>query len=126
MREWNEGEQIRREVERQQGEAQGGRLRYKPALRRRAVAYLERRENAGQTASTVSQEVGLPWQTLRRWQQAGEEQGEKHAAFRRVALAGEEGRTSRQVDLVVQGPRGLRAEGLTISDLAELWRSLGS
>jgi hypothetical protein len=87
MREWNEAEQIRREVEREQREAGGGRLRYKPALRRRAVAYLRQREGAGETAWTVSSQVGLPWQTLQRWERAGEGQVEKSGAFRRVALA---------------------------------------
>lgn len=124
MRDWNEAEQIRREVERQQGEAQGGRLRYKPALRRRAVAYLGRREGAGQTAWTVSQEVGLPWQTLRRWQQAGEGEAERTSVFRQVALARDERQVAPQAGLVVQGPQGLRIEGLSIRELAELWRSL--
>jgi hypothetical protein len=126
MREWNEAEQIRKEVERQQGEAQGGSLRYKPALRRRAVAYLTRRVGTGETAWTVGGELGLPWQTLQRWQRAGEGQVEKSGAFRRVALARDERQVAVPADLVVQGPMGLRVERLTISELAELWRSLGA
>jgi hypothetical protein len=126
MREWNEAEQIRREVERQQGEAGGGRLRYKPALRRRAVAYLGRCEGDGETAWTVSSKLGLPWQTLRRWQQAGEGKAEPRVAFRRVAVERDERRDTRGAGLAVEGPLGLRIEGLTISELAELWRSLGA
>jgi hypothetical protein len=126
MREWNEAEQIRREVEREQGEAQGGRLRYKPALRRRAVAYLVRRTGAGEIARRVGEELGLPWQTLQRWQRAGEGQVEKSGAFRRVAVARDERPVAAGADLVVQGPMGLRVERLTISELAELWRSLGA
>lgn len=126
MREWSEAEQIRREVERQQSEVEGGRLRYKPALRRRAVAYLRQREGAGETAWTVSSQVGLPWQTLRRWQQASDETVEPRGAFLRVALARDAGRETLQARLAVEGPLGLRVEGLTISELAELWRRLGA
>ena len=126
MREWNEAEQIRKEVERQQGEAQGGSLRYKPALRRRAVAYLTRRVGTGETAWTVGGELGLPWQTLQRWQRAGEGQVEKSGAFRRVAVSRDERRVVPRSGMVVQGPLGLRVEGLGIRELAELWRSLGA
>jgi hypothetical protein len=126
MREWNEAEQIRKEVERQQGEAQGGSLRYKPALRRRAVAYLTRRVGTGETAWTVGGELGLPWQTLQRWQRAGEGQVEKSGAFRRVAVSRDERRVVPRSGMVVQGPQGLRVEGLGIRELAELWRSLGA
>lgn len=127
MREWNEAEQIRREVERQQEEAQGGRLQYKPALRRRAVAYLAKRVGSGETARAVGGDLGLPWQTLQRWQRAGAGgQVDKSGAFRRVALASDERQVAASADLVVQGPMGLRVERLTIPELAELWRSLGT
>lgn len=125
MRKWSEAEEIRKEVERKR-EMSRRQPRYGEGLRRRAVAYLARREGAGETAWTVSQEVGLPWQTLRRWQRAGDGQAEQSAAFRRVALARDERQVVPAAGLVVQGPQGLRVEGLTISALAELWRSLES
>jgi transposase len=109
--------ELRAEIERKQAEKV---KRYGVELKQRALGYLRGREAEGGTSWVVSQELGLGWQTLRRWA-AGP--SKRRGAFRRVAV----GAGSLQAapgGVVVHGPHGLRIEGLGVAELAALLRAL--
>jgi hypothetical protein len=111
----SEAEELRQEIIGKQVSGRG--RKYGVELRTRAVAYLWKREAMGATAWQVSREVGVPWRTLLRWGQDA-----KPETFRRVTV-GSPKLEARRV-ITVYGPRGLRIEGLSPAELAELLRAL--
>lgn len=116
-------EELRAEIERvRRG---GGSPRYGRSLRELALRLLAERQGRGETVWKVSAELGLPWQTLRRWELAGSAAGAKstEGAFRRVRVV-DEARGANSQSFVVQGPTGLQISGLTVAELAALWRAL--
>lgn len=106
--------------------AQGaGRLpRYGRAVRERAVRLLAELQRRGETTWTVSAELGLSWQTLRRWELAAAAGRESGAAFRPVAVTEEQ--PVAKPGFVLSGPGGVSVTGLTVTELAALLRSLAS
>jgi hypothetical protein len=115
----SESEELRAELER--ARSGGGTPRYGAALRERAVKLLTARQQGGETAWQVSEELGLPSQTLRRWERAAK--GEP--AFRRVAIEGGDAPRQSKPRLVLSC-HGVQVTGLTVGELATLLRSLSS
>jgi hypothetical protein len=106
---------------------EGKPVRYRAELRKRAVEYLRERERAGTTMTVVSRELGVRWQTLRRWARREEKavRVEPRAGFRQVRV--ELGAASGPTRWVrVFGPCGLRIEGLTVMELVTVLRALST
>jgi transposase-like protein len=96
------------------GRAGAGRP-YPPELRRSVVEYHRRRKQEGASVQKVASELGVSGASLVRWSRTEEERGR---GFRAIELVAEPVR--RGSGAVVHGPRGLRVEGLTMAELAEL------
>jgi transposase-like protein len=83
------------------------------------LAYVERRRRAGIALDAVAAELGLAATTLRNWRRNA--MGAARPAFCEVEIVPPSVPPSA---LVVHGPAGLRIEGATIADIAELVRRL--
>jgi hypothetical protein len=105
---------------------EGKPVRYRAELRERAVRYFREREKVGATLTVVSQELGVRWQTLRRWAQGGKSpMPEPRSGFRQVRVElGEASGPARFVRIL--GPGGLRVEGLTVTELITVLRALST
>ena len=88
---------------------------YPKELRAAAVEHRREREREGAALGEVAAELGVSAITLERWSRKSPE---RSASFRAIELVGEPVRRASAV--VVHGPRGLRIEGLTVSEIAEL------
>jgi transposase-like protein len=98
-------------------------IRYPPALRRRVVAFIRKRESEGKSLRHISGELGLGQQTLRDWMARRRE-----PRLRAVEVAGPAAVTPPKTlvrALVLVTPRGYRVEGLDRESLTELLRVLG-
>lgn len=123
MRKRSEAE-LKAEIERVQG--LGTMTRYGASLRERVLGLLAERRRRGETAWAVAAEVGLPWQTLHRWERVASAAAHSNArAFRRVRVVSEAAVGGPQ-SFVLSGPAGLSVTGLTVAELATLLRSLAS
>lgn len=92
----------------------GGRV---PAeMRREVLELVERARAAGKGYAEIAKQLGVSVHTLMGWKQRGKRAG----AVQPVRLA-----PSARSPTIVRGPRGLEVEGLTVSELAELWIRLG-
>lgn len=88
---------------------------YPEALRAAAVDYRRERERQGAAVREVAAELGVSAISLERWSRR---RREHETSFRAIELVGDPVR--RASEAVVHGPRGLRIEGLTVSQIAEL------
>jgi hypothetical protein len=88
---------------------------YPESLRAAALEYRQERELEGAGLRLVAAELGLNVATLERW--SGRKAGNE-TSFRAIEIVGE--RMWRENEVVVHGPRGLRIEGLTLGEIAEL------
>lgn len=108
---------------------EGKRGRFSEAMKAEVLEYWRQCQQEGATQETVARELGLsPW-TLSRWSvQARRAKSREQtaaaatAAFHRVKVkpeaAGRGGAT------VVHGPSGVRVEGLSVQQVAQLLREL--
>ena len=95
---------------------------YPEHIRSTVLALAERQRRAGVGLGSFAAEVGVSATTLRKWKRdAGGGPGAARAAFCEVEIVAPGPRASA---LVIHGPSGLRIEGVTITDLAELVRRL--
>lgn len=95
----------------------GGRGRghaYPKGLRAEIIEYARTRRAAGITLEALGVELGMPWRTIARWLPAV-----RAKRFRRIEIV------DARREVVVQGPHGLRIEGLDLEGVAELLRRLG-
>lgn len=92
---------------------------YPPALRRAVVMHHREREREGASVRQVAEELGVSGASLVRWSRT--EQEGSHG-FRAIELVAEPVR--RASGAVVHGPCGLRVEGLTVAEIAELLERL--
>lgn len=92
-----------------------GRPRYPEALRQRVVAHVRDRRARGASLRQLADELGVAAPTLVRW-------AEPRPAFRPVLV--EPTPQAAPGHLVMHGPGGLRVEGLTLEQAAELLRRL--
>jgi transposase len=86
-------------------------------MRREVLELVERARAAGEGCREIAKQLGVSFHTLMGWRQ----RAKKGSAVQRVRVA--PARVARAA--VVRGPRGLEIEGLTMSELAELWLRLG-
>ena len=89
---------------------------YPEVLRVAAVEYRQDREREGAALREVAGELGVSAISLERWSRRS---AERETSFRAIELVGEPMRRASAV-VVVHGPRGLRIEGLTVVEIAEL------
>jgi transposase len=101
---------------------QGAGRPYAESARREVVALLVRRRREGVGVAGVAAEIGLSATTLRKWQQGHASPSVTTSPFREVAIVAD---TPALRTAVVHGPCGLRIEGLTVTEIAELVRRLG-
>ena len=95
---------------------------YPEHIRSTVLALAERQRRAGVGLGSFAAEVGVSATTLRKWRRdAGSGAGVAPAAFCEVEFVAPGPSAS---TLVIHGPSGLRIEGATITDLAELVRRL--
>jgi transposase len=92
---------------------------YPAHLRGQVLAHVERRRRAGIALKAVAAELGLAATTLRKWKRNAA--GAAHPAFCEVEIVPASAPPSA---LVVHGPAGLRIEGATLTEIAELVRRL--
>ncbi len=97
-----------------------GRVRPRGDLKERLLRYAVGRRAAGSTTASLEQELGLGGATLERWFREAKRPG---GGLSRVVVAAPESSSSSS-RVMVRGPRGLVAEGMTASMVAELWRAL--
>ena len=90
---------------------------YPEVLRVAAVEYRQDREREGAALREVAGELGVSAISLERWSRRS---AERETSFRAIELVGEPMRRASAVVVVVHGPRGLRIEGLTVVEIAEL------
>lgn len=95
---------------------------YPEHVRSTVLALAERQRRAGVGLGSFAAEVGVSATTLRKWRRdAGGGPGAAPAVFCEVEVVAPRPPAS---TLVIHGPSGLRIEGATITDLAELIRRL--
>lgn len=94
---------------------------YPETLRAAAIDYRREREREGAALSEVAGELGVSAISLERWSRR---RRERETSFRAIELVGEPVRRASASAAVVHGPRGLRVEGLTVSEIAELLERL--
>jgi transposase-like protein len=92
---------------------------YPAHLRAAVLAHAEQRRRAGVSLEAFAAEIGLATTTLRKWMRNA--LAAAHPAFCEVEIVPAPAPPSA---LVVHGPAGLRIEGATIADVAELVRRL--
>jgi hypothetical protein len=96
---------------------------YPEVLRRAAVMHLREREREGGDVAGAAAELGVSGTSLVRWSHRTEVASK---GFRAVEVIGGPAETSgseiaaQRSAIVVHGPRGVRVEGLTVADVAEL------
>jgi transposase len=103
------------------------RTRYPEALRRSAASYLKRRQEDGSNLVAVAQELGVDCSTLQRWSEQclGEAMEESSRGMVPVVLRAEAVAPEKtKATVVVHGPRGLRVEGLSVVQIAQLMEAL--
>jgi transposase-like protein len=103
------------------------RTRYPEVLQRSAVAYLGQRKREGADLGQAAAELGVEAATLERWgvrwpEDAGAEPTKMMLPV--VVATDPAARETGAARLVVHGPRGLRVEGLTVGQIAELMEAL--
>lgn len=121
-----------RETLRAQAKARAGvgvKLRFDEAFRAQAVEYVRGRQAQGVTQEAAAKELGISAWTLSRWHQQRRRGGASppggarpSGVFRPVAMKREAAAQS----LVVHAPGGVRVEGLTLRQVAQLLRELGA
>jgi len=94
---------------------------YPESARRAVLAHVERRRHEGVALSRVAEELGMSATTLRKWKQQEQAPLAATTPFREVEIITAHATAT---GLVVHGPYGLRIEGATIADIAELVRRL--
>jgi transposase len=102
-------------------QAGGRRARYTPALRTAVLQYASERRASRVSWRDISKELGVAAGLVQRWMSTGQS--------RLVAvkvLARPPAPNPAHGGLVVHGPRGIRIEGLSASELADLIARLGA
>ena len=92
--------------------------RYDAALKRRVIAFAEAQRKLGRSWAQISKELGIAFETVRRWCIATTAIGrmrEVHIVEEKLAVP----------EITVFAPSGYRVEGLSIKEAAALLRALG-
>jgi transposase len=94
---------------------------YPKPLRERVVVYAQRAVAAGRPRADVAEALGLAPVTLARW---GRPRRAAAPGFRPVVVAAEPARAAPAGGVAVVLPGGVRVEGLSVEQAAELCRRL--
>jgi hypothetical protein len=117
----HEAEGLRRDLRRRRG-VRG--KRFEPELRRRIVAFAERRRREGASWMAIATELGACFETVRRWCGGGTMPAARR--LRRVEVVAEPAiEPTARPPLVVVTPNGLRIEGVRLDEVVALVRALG-
>jgi hypothetical protein len=117
----HEAEDLRRDL-RRHGRARG--KRFAPELRRRIIAYAERRRQEGASWMSIATELGACFETVRRWCGGGSVPAGR--PLRRVEVIAEPVvAMSTRAPLAVVTANGLRIEGVSLDEVVTLVRALG-
>lgn len=111
----NEGAGLRREL---QAQDRGRGKRYPVELKARATAYAKRRHDAGASYAVIAGELGLGFETVRRWCSAAEPTPLQSALVPVEVVA--ESRES----IAIVSPSGFRLEGLDVAEAVAALRAL--
>ena len=97
-------------------------IRYPKDFKEDAVEAVDRLRKEGWTQTAVSEALGIPWVTLKRWRGDGEDSSKEKATkgFRPVEVV--DGAGTHRAALV--SPSGWRIEGLSLAELIEVARRL--
>lgn len=106
---------------------QGARGRVPEALKAEVLECLRARRAQGATAEQVASELGLRHRLLERWAAEARPRDMRPAlaGFHAVQVVAEPAKALQRGGLVVHGPGGLRVEGLSLEQVAELLRRVG-
>jgi hypothetical protein len=127
-----QAEELKAQVEARR--ARGTRKQFDESFRAEMVAYVRARQAEGGTQEEAAREVGLSAWTLSRWGRQGQAGAVRrgrpprqrlegsNAAFHPVEVKSE---ARSQAALVVHGPGGVRVEGLSVQQVAQLLKELG-
>src|SRR5690606_21460919 len=88
----------------------------------RLQSYLKKKWRSGASLAQLGAQLGLSDSTVSYWRSHWGERDKKGGQLRRVEVVAEKGKTARAV--TVHGPCGTRLEGLSLGEVAELWRKL--
>jgi hypothetical protein len=114
----SEADELRQEIQSAREERRRG--PYPEALRERLKSHVKRRWEAGESLEVVARELGVRRGTVDYWRGKWGERPGVGRQMRVVKVVAEE-----RGGLVLRGPGGTYVEGLSLGDLAELWRQLG-
>lgn len=113
MKSCQRGEELREALAK--ADRSGAGSPYPEELRRAAVEYRRLREDEGAGVAEVAAELGVSGVSLARWSSKRER---SESRFRAIEVVAEP--LGRATAAVVYGPRGLRVEGLSVAEVAEL------
>lgn len=100
----------------------GKRGRYSPEVRKRLEAYLKKAWRSGTSLKRAGESLGLSGATVAFWKARWSERAERAPKLRRVTVVAE--KASSEKTVTMHGPAGTRIEGLTLDEVAALWRKL--
>lgn len=115
--------QYRRQREQYTG-PRGRGHRYPASLRIAALALLRTRQAEGAALAAISRELDIPTKTLTQWLLRDQARPRATGGFRPVRIVERAGAADPERRVIVHGPAGLRIEGLDVTSLADLLRSL--
>lgn len=93
---------------------------FAPEVRQRLQAFLRARWEEGDSLQSWADELGLSRATAGYWRSKWGPRSSRETALRVVEVIDE-----RPIDTVtVHGPSGTRVDGLTLEEVAELWRRM--
>lgn len=95
-------------------------VRYSQELKREVVAVVESRRADGHAWEAVVAELGMTYETLRRWCAKAKATGAGPVAMRPVEVVSSSTRS-----LTLVSPSGLRVEGASVEEIVALVRALG-
>jgi len=113
-----EGEALRREFS---VVATGRGQKFPEGLRRRGGSFAMAQRRAGRSFAWIAQMLGVSEQTVRRWVR----DGVGKASFVPVEVAEDDERAETVCSRVVVSPKGYRACGLSLDEVARLLQELG-
>lgn len=126
-----QAEKLKRQVEERR--ARGTRRQFDESFRAEMVGYVRARQAEGGTQEEAAKEVGLSAWTLSRWGRGGQNGPVRRGRPPRQRLEGSNGgfhpvevksEASSPGVLVMHGPWGVRVEGLSVQQVAQLLKEL--
>lgn len=95
--------------------------RFSQDVKRRLVAFVAGRRRAGESVGSIARRLGLSEQTVWSWRDAWEKKDA--VVLRQVEVVSETPLPARRM-VTLHGPAGTRIEGVSLDEVAELWRKL--